>query len=635
VRYDCDGVDAGGGSGGSPICPFVGDCYPASVPDGAVNGSDVTCLIANYHKPGTWFEGDFDGNGYVDNNDVQVQIANYGLNTRTIYRSWEWSLDALGNWAGYTQIVDLDGDGVDTNEGDSLLQQTRTHNKVNEIDNDDDHTNTPSGSITGGSWVLPVHDAAGNMTRAPRPGQESTAAEALLTVYDAWNRPAKVYKDSNANGSLDVGTDALVAEYRYDGRGWRIAKILPDPGHANKYLRTDYYYNESWQTLEERTNDNLDSGDTVATAVKVQWLWDIRYIDAPVLRWRDADSNSENGLEETLYYCNDANMNVTALVNASSGTVVERYVYDPYGKATIYDDDWSDTISWDNSKKNEILYCGYRWDPETGMYQVRNREYHPTMGRWVSRDPQGYASGLLRDLQGARPTLLTALYLYGEEGPLTGSDPLGTDWVVMDPRGAGSTIRDVTSGKWVSKERFAKNLAESKYTPKQIDFYKGMIAHALLEKATGIVQSWLAGTIVKGYSDIVTMRNIYLACEFAGDLGKPNQYGEVKRDPDGNAVIGRVRGLAAVEVHNSVKDLLKEAAGFGPPVPFEFIPWAELTFVVDCTGEAHVNYWTNQTAALSVGGESRTVRGMIVDSGTITRGEIICACCPNRRAAGR
>ncbi|MCX5653830.1 MAG: RHS repeat-associated core domain-containing protein [Planctomycetota bacterium] len=124
----------------------------------------------------------------------------------------------------------------------------------------------------------------------------------------------------------------------------------------------------------------------------MQWLWDIRYIDAPVLRWRDADSNSENGLEETLYYCNDANMNVTALVS-TSGTVVERYLYSPYGQPEIYNDSWT-AVSWDNSKKNEILYCGYRWDPETGMYQVRNREYHPTAGRWVSRDPLPTRAGL-------------------------------------------------------------------------------------------------------------------------------------------------------------------------------------------------------------------------------------------------
>ena len=36
---------------------------------------------------------------------------------------------------------------------------------------------------------------------------------------------------------------------------------------------------------------------------------------------------------------------------------------------------------------NELLYCGYRRDVETGLYHVRHRYYHPTMGRWVSPEP--------------------------------------------------------------------------------------------------------------------------------------------------------------------------------------------------------------------------------------------------------
>jgi len=134
--------------------------------------------------------------------------------------------------------------------------------------------------------------------------------------------------------------------------------------------------------------------------------------EIPVLRWRDADSDENHTLDETLYYCNDANMNVTALVS-TSGTVVERYLYSPYGQPEIYNDSWT-AVAWANSKKNEILYCGYRWDPETGMYQVRNREYHPTVGRWVTRDPRLYKQGM-------------TLYEYAMSGPLDTVDPFGLE----------------------------------------------------------------------------------------------------------------------------------------------------------------------------------------------------------------
>ena len=86
-------------------------------------------------------------------------------------------------------------------------------------------------------------------------------------------------------------------------------------------------------------------------------------------------------------------MEVTAVVN-TSGAVQERYTYTPYGQPTIHDDDWSDTVAWTNSKHNEILYSGYRYDGETGLYHVRYRMYHPTLGRWAQRDDAEYPDGL-------------------------------------------------------------------------------------------------------------------------------------------------------------------------------------------------------------------------------------------------
>jgi RHS repeat-associated protein len=102
----------------------------------------------------------------------------------------------------------------------------------------------------------------------------------------------------------------------------------------------------------------------------------------------DLDGGSQEG-DNTLYYTTDANFNVTALVDAETGGVVERYMYDPYGKATVCEDDWTPREDNASAVANEILYCGYRYDPETGLDQVRYRYYHPTLGRWISRDPIG------------------------------------------------------------------------------------------------------------------------------------------------------------------------------------------------------------------------------------------------------
>jgi hypothetical protein len=48
----------------------------------------------------------------------------------------------------------------------------------------------------------------------------------------------------------------------------------------------DYYYNESWQVLEERW-------DIDGPLPHVQHVWDQRYIDAPACRDQDWDADGD------------------------------------------------------------------------------------------------------------------------------------------------------------------------------------------------------------------------------------------------------------------------------------------------------------------------------------------------------
>jgi RHS repeat-associated protein len=124
----------------------------------------------------------------------------------------------------------------------------------------------------------------------------------------------------------------------------------------------------------------------------------------------DLDGGSEEG-DNTLYYTTDANFNVTALVDAETGEVVERYMYDPYGKATVCEEDWTPREDNASAVANDFLYCGYRFDAETGLYNVRHRYYHPTLGRWTQRD-SGYLDAL-------------NLYEYARGMPSGAVDPRG------------------------------------------------------------------------------------------------------------------------------------------------------------------------------------------------------------------
>jgi len=199
-------------------------------------------------------------------------------------------------------------------------------------------------------------------------------------------------------------------------REWRAGDC---PRFWRPAERYHYYYNTGlglrslggagWQVLEVRETNRTNN-------TYKQYVWGVNYIDAPVVRFRD--SADDTTLDEALYYTYDAQFNVTALIDATAGSgtrgeVVERYVYDPYGKATRYDDDWSATVSWSSSKQNELLYCGYRHDPESEFYHVRHRYYHPTLGRWATRDPAGYVDG-------------GSMYVYCWSAPTCWVDAYGT-----------------------------------------------------------------------------------------------------------------------------------------------------------------------------------------------------------------
>jgi len=255
----------------------------------------------------------------------------------------------MGNWHFFKQ------DNSDSGATWSL-EQERQHNAANEI--------TDITETTGPEWITPAYDARGNMVTMPKP---DSPASAMNCVYDAWNRMVQA---KEANGTI-------IVTYCYDGTGRRIRKLLgADP--ENPTATYDFYHNPAWQILENRKNGSANPLE--------QFVWSPRYVHSPVLRWRDTDGNGS--LDETLYYTNDANFNVTALVG-TDGAVVERYTYDPYGKVTLRGPDWGE-ISWPESKQNDILFTGHRLDAETGLYYTPFRYYHPMVGRWISRDPIEY-----------------------------------------------------------------------------------------------------------------------------------------------------------------------------------------------------------------------------------------------------
>ena len=305
--------------------------------------------------------------------------------------------------------------------------------------------------------ATPAYDQAGSNVRGPRPpqGPQGLAAPNANTAahfrYDAWNRLATIHLDNgDTAGTLDAN-DSLLATYRYDGLNRRVMKAVAVDGNSV----TDYmFFNEGhglrslgeagWQIVEVRRGVN----QTPTAAAYKQFVYDIRYIDSPVCRWwdKDSDGTMEPAAGEMQYFTNDGNFNTTALVDANSGGVVERYLYDPYGRVTVLNGasgaekdpnvaEWSPDADNKSDWDNEILFCGYWYDPETGLFHVRERYYDPVTGTWKTRDRILYPDGM-------------NLYEYVRSGPIGRSDPLGEKWTrLMNGDGQPSTLWEASKGE--------------------------------------------------------------------------------------------------------------------------------------------------------------------------------------------
>ncbi|MFA7369543.1 MAG: RHS repeat-associated core domain-containing protein, partial [Kiritimatiellales bacterium] len=82
-----------------------------------------------------------------------------------------------------------------------------------------------------------------------------------------------------------------------------------------------------------------------------------------------------------------------AVLLTPAGTVAESYRYDAYGNVKIYDQTGSEIANHQSAIGNLWQFSSKRMDKETGLYCFGRRCYDPTLGRFVTADPSGFADG--------------------------------------------------------------------------------------------------------------------------------------------------------------------------------------------------------------------------------------------------
>ncbi len=235
------------------------------------------------------------------------------------------------------------------------------------------YTANPNASIAssaaGTTTVDYAYDDAGRRTSATTKVSGTTTT----TDYDARGKPATI--------TTTAGSATTVEERTYDGDG-SLTRATYNDGTGTVAL------DQTWDTTQA-----------------VPQLADVRY--AGFLLFRADYSNERiawhiNAWTNPLWYKLDARGSVIA-PDSNANAVVGATTYDPYGVATGL------PLYWNLAYRSEI---------QLGQtIHLRNRDYDPDAGQFVSQDPVDGADGSVA---------LSNSYHYATNDPYNSSDPLGT-----------------------------------------------------------------------------------------------------------------------------------------------------------------------------------------------------------------
>jgi RHS repeat-associated protein len=222
-----------------------------------------------------------------------------------------------------------------------------------------------------------TYDGAGN--RLTMVGQSSPPAQTTVYTYDFEGR------------LIELDSPGLIAQYKYDPFGRRIEKNVN--GVVSRYVY---------------------DGPNIAAEYDGDWNLVTKYLPSLGI---DDPLAMEQAMGSYFYH-KDGLGTVTDLTN-TSGSAVKNYRYRSFWE--IY----SET----GSLVQPFTFTGREYDPESGLYYYRARYYDPRAGRFISKDPIGFAApdvNLYRyvDIVG-EPHFETNLYRYAGNNPVNFVDPLG------------------------------------------------------------------------------------------------------------------------------------------------------------------------------------------------------------------
>ncbi|MEQ1735197.1 MAG: hypothetical protein ABL886_02050, partial [Rhodoglobus sp.] len=332
----------------------------------------------------------FDVKYAMDNVDRLVDadegtLASGSISSRT--RRQQWTLNQTGNWDNDKVDLNGDGDWTDTEE----VNDTRSHNAVNELTARDTDT-------SGAANFTLNYDANGSLI---------DDGENYKYEWDAFGRLRKVKRTSNST---------LIVEYRYNGHGNRVATHEDTDADLDVDSNDKWYYeafDERWRCVARfRDSDTSPKEEFVPHAAGNSGIGDSSYIDLVVCRDRDEDTSwtsaSDGVLEDRIYFCQDSQGDVGAVVAAASA-MLEWCQFSsygtPFGLPSGDTDSDGDCDSADTSQIQTLINTG-GYDPRAdidlnGLAQAADKVLAMNAPRLGLSAGYGVLSALTRQERGS------------------------------------------------------------------------------------------------------------------------------------------------------------------------------------------------------------------------------------------
>jgi len=288
-----------------------------------------------------------------------------------------------------------------------LATYVYTYDEANRVTSETDAEGTASFAYDSANELTTVTGSRSESYTYDLNGNRTGTGYSTTVMNETSTSPGTTYTYDNAGNMISGKTGSTITTYTYDYNnrlrdvtqgGTVIATYVYDA--LNRRIGIDDNGTQTW-TVYDGTNPYADFNGS--GTLEERYVYGPGVVNGAIVDQILARTSSGG---TTAWYLTDKLGSVRDIVGSASGGELDHIVYDSFGNILT---------ETNASNGDRFKFAGMEYDPTTGQYYDRARDYDSTTGRFMSLDPKGFAAG---DVD---------LYRYVHNGPTDGTDPTGLE----------------------------------------------------------------------------------------------------------------------------------------------------------------------------------------------------------------